>query len=154
MTIVVIDRQPSGVSKPKPPAGLLGDPDRDVVAGVSPGEMGAGETGGGKLGGKGVEAEGLGSAVESVQEVILPGLEPAARELVDSLAGPSGEADVEKFQPLLGTDEKGPRDGPVGAGDGEPDSSEFGAPEDDGAKVVLGVVLGARLEFAPLSPDS
>lgn len=120
MIIVVIDRQPAGVSKPEPPVGLLDDPDNDVVAGVPPGE-----TGGGKLGDRGVEIEGLGSAVESVQEVVSLGLEPATGELVDSLAGPSWEADVEKFQPLLGTDEKGPREEPVDAGDGELDSSEL-----------------------------
>lgn len=57
---------------------------------------------------------------------------------------------MEKFQPLLGTDEKGPREGPVETGDVEPDCPAPGASEDDGAVVVL----GARWEFAALLPDS
>ena len=77
--------------------------------------------------------------VESVQEVVSLGLEPATGELVDSLTGPPCEADVEKFQPLLGIDAKGPREGPAVIDDGE-----LGA----------GVALGPGLEFAALFPDS
>lgn len=138
-----MDRQPAGVPEPEPAP----DPDGDVVAGASLGEVMAGETGGGKVGDRGVAADILGSAVESVQEVVSLGLEPATGELVDSLAGPSCEAEVEKFHPLLGTDEKGPREE---AGDAEPDSPAPGASEEDGVEVAP----GARLEFAALLPDS
>lgn len=73
-----MDRQPTGVSEPEPPAGLLADGD---VAVASLGEVKAGD--------KGVEADSLCLVVESVQEVVSLGLEPARGELVDSLAGPS-----------------------------------------------------------------
>jgi hypothetical protein len=146
--MVVMERQSKGDSEPAPAAREPEDSNGEVAVGASPGEVRAGETGGGKLGIKGIDTDIPGSVVESVEEAVLLGLEPAAGEVVASLAGT--EADVEKFQPLLGTYENGPREGLVETGDGKPEFPATGAPGNE----VAAVVLGARLEFATLLLDS